>query len=211
MTDIKNTEYITVNANGVFVGGKTATTYRGQKVYDTDYVKYNTDYMKRVFAWMQEQNPNIIEFHIGAFVTPGEYAKPGNPDGVFGPNAWCRVKYKNGNLGAWVFFYAYGSAADCASYCAGNCAYSVRNYASFRSAVFDLGDKQKPQESKYKGVKLYKKTENYPIQNPIVLSDKNGNYHVAFDSRAGHEEFSGTRAEVLQQMTRRVKRLLNVR
>lgn len=58
---------------------------------------------------------------------------------------------------------------------------------------------------------MYKKTENYPIQNTIVLCDKNGMYHVAFDSRAGREEFSGTRAEVLQQMTRRVKRLLHVR
>ena len=58
---------------------------------------------------------------------------------------------------------------------------------------------------------MYKKTENYPIKNPIVLCDKNGNYHVAFDSRAGHEEFSGTRAEVLEQMTRRVKRILHVR
>ncbi len=58
---------------------------------------------------------------------------------------------------------------------------------------------------------MYKKTENYPIQNPIVLCDKNGNYHVAFDSKIGREEFSGTRAEVLQQMTLRVKRLLNIR
>lgn len=58
---------------------------------------------------------------------------------------------------------------------------------------------------------MYKKTENYPIQNTVVLSDKNGNYHVAFDSKIGHEEFSGTRADVLKQMTLRVKRLLNVR
>lgn len=58
---------------------------------------------------------------------------------------------------------------------------------------------------------MYKETENYPIQNIIVLSDKQGNYHVAFDSCAGHEEFSGTRADVLQQMTRRVKRILHVR
>ena len=62
-----------------------------------------------------------------------------------------------------------------------------------------------------KGVKMYKKTENYPIQNPIVLFDKNGNYHVAFDSCAGHEEFSGTRAEVLEKLRLRVKRILHVR
>lgn len=58
---------------------------------------------------------------------------------------------------------------------------------------------------------MYKKVEDYPIKNTVVLSDKNGNYHVAFDSKIGREEFSGTRAEVLQQMTLRVKRLLNVR
>ncbi len=58
---------------------------------------------------------------------------------------------------------------------------------------------------------MYKKTENYPIQNTVVLCDKNGKNHVAFDSRAGHEEFSGTRADVLEQMTLRVKRLLHVR
>ena len=44
-----------------------------------------------------------------------------------------------------------------------------------------------------------------------ILQDKDGNYHVAFDTRAGHEEFSGTRADVLVQMTRRVKRILHVR
>ena len=135
MANIPNTEYITVNANGIFVGGKPATTYRGQKTYDTDYVKYNTDYMKKVFAWMQKQNPEIEEFHIGAFKTRGERAKPGNPNGVFGPNAWCRVKFKNGKLGAWVFRYTSGSAASCAYACANDCAYDVRDYASFRSAV----------------------------------------------------------------------------
>ena len=58
---------------------------------------------------------------------------------------------------------------------------------------------------------MYKDVKDYPIQNTIVLCDKNGNYHVAFDTRAGHEEFSGTRADVLVQMTRRVKRILHVR
>lgn len=147
---------------------------------------------------MQEQNPNITEFHIGAFETLGEYVKPGNPDGAFGPNAWCRVKYKNGDLGAWVFNRTYGSAADCAYYCARDCAGFVRTFPMFRSAVFGAAnDKQNSQPKQ--------------IQNPIVLCDKNGNYHVAFDSKIGREEFSGTRTEVLQQMTLRMKRLFNVR
>ncbi|MBP5795200.1 MAG: hypothetical protein J6W41_04260 [Alphaproteobacteria bacterium] len=133
MANIPNTEYITVNAKGIFVGGKPATTYRGEKICDIDCVE-------RVFAWVQEQNPNIAEFHIGAFVTPGKRAKPGNPDGAFGPNAWCRVKYKNGKFGAWVFNLTDYSAALCAYYCASICALFVRNYASFRSAVFGLID-----------------------------------------------------------------------
>ena len=40
---------------------------------------------------------------------------------------------------AWVFYGTYGSAADCAGYCAYACAYRVRRSASFRSAVFGLG------------------------------------------------------------------------
>lgn len=129
MTDIKNTEYITVNKDGIFVGGKPVTTYRGEGIY-------NTDLVKRVFVWMQEHNPNIAEFHIGAFVALGEDEKPGNPDGAFGSKAWCRVKYKNGILGAWVSPNAYGSAADCAFYCAYYCAGCVRSNAGFRGAVF---------------------------------------------------------------------------
>ena len=53
--------------------------------------------------------------------------------------------------------------------------------------------------------------QNYPIKNPIVLCDKNGNYHVAFDTKIGREEFSGTRADVLEQIKQRVKRILHVR
>ena len=124
MANIPNTEYITVNANGIFVGGKPATTYRGQEIYDIDSVKH-------VFEWMQAQHPNIAEFHIGAFVTPGEYAKPGNPDGAFGPNAWCRVKYKNGSSSPWVFDGTCSSAADCAYFCAILCAYYVRLARAF--------------------------------------------------------------------------------
>ena len=141
MANIPNTEYITVNKDGIFVGGKPATKYRGESIWSIEFVK-------DAFAWMQEENPNIAEFHIGAFETRGEYAKVGNPSGNYGPNAWCRVKYKNGNLGAWVFYYTYGSAADCAYYCANRCAILVRRYASFRSAVFGLIDKQKNKELK---------------------------------------------------------------
>lgn len=133
MVDIPNTEYITVNKDGIFVGGKPATTYRDEDICGMQDVE-------NMFAWMQKQNPEIEEFHIGAFET--QHAKPGNPNGVFGPNAWCRVKFKNGKLGAWVFDYAYGSADICASHCAADCANLVRYSAGFRAAVQNSRQKQ---------------------------------------------------------------------
>lgn len=141
MTDIPNTEYITINKNGIFVGGKPATTYRGEEIYYADYTK-------EVLILVQEQNPNIAEFHIGAFATQGRYAKSGNPDWKPGLYAWCRVKYKNGNLGAWVFNGTYASAALCANYCAFRCAYFVRNDADFRAAVFGATIEKQDTKSK---------------------------------------------------------------
>ena len=139
MANIPNTEYIIVNKDGIFVGGKPATTYRGEDICGMQDVK-------NMFAWMQEQNPNITEFHIGAFATLGQFAQTGNPSGNHGPNAWCRVKFKNGKLGAWVFNYTSNSATGCANYCAGNCAYYVRDDAAFRAAVFGAAnDKQNSQ------------------------------------------------------------------
>lgn len=209
MANIPNTEYITVKRDengqvGIFVGGKPATHYRGETIRYSNAVRES-------FADIQRLNKNVAELHVLSSETRGEYVEPGNPSGKHGPNTWCRVKFENGNLGAWVFSGTIGSTAGYAYGCAYAGAYFVRAHASFRSAVFDLGDKQKPQESKYNGVKMYKKVEDYPIKNTVVLSDKNGNYHVAFDSKIGREEFSGTRAEVLEQMTLRVKRLLNIR
>ncbi|MCQ2581076.1 MAG: hypothetical protein MJ164_02795 [Alphaproteobacteria bacterium] len=130
-TGMPTDAYITVNANGIFIDGKPATKYRGQNIWDVPYIK-------ECFEWMQAQNPDIEEFHIGAFATPGAgRGQTGNPSSGFGPHAWCRLKFKNGKYGAWVFYRTHGSAASCAYNCASNCAYNVRNYAGFRAAVFN--------------------------------------------------------------------------
>ena len=105
MADISNTEYITVNANGIFVGGKPATTYRGEEINLPDSVH-------RDFAHIQTLNKNVAELHALSSETRGERAKPGNPSGKHGPNTWCRVKFKNGKLGAWVFEGAYFSVCS---------------------------------------------------------------------------------------------------
>ncbi len=157
MANIPNTEYITVNANGIFVGDKPATTYHGEKIW-------NIEYVKETFAWMQEQNPKIEEFHIGAFATCGKYAEVGNPSGEFGPNAWCRVKKKGAFASPWVFGFTRGSAAFCAFYCANYCSYYVRDHASFRSAVFGAAiDKGNTKNDNAQSVSKKPKTPKKPL------------------------------------------------
>ncbi len=151
MTDIPNTEYITINKDGIFVGGKPATTYCGEKILFSNGVR-------EAFADIQRLNKNVAELHVLSSETFGEYAKVGNPSGNHGRTAWCRVKFENGNLGAWVCLEAHGSAADCANVCANFCARHVRLRASFRSAVFDAVDKEK--------------TPQKPI-NPVVVATNN--------------------------------------
>ncbi len=157
MSNVPNTEYITVNKNGVFVGGKPATTYHGEKIW-------NIDEVKMVFAWMQKQNPEIDEFHIGAFESLGGDAKPGNPDGAFGPNAWCRVKKKGSFRAPWVFNGTFSSAADCANYCADYCASCIRLHASFQSAVLGSAiDKGNTKNDNAQSVSKKPKTPKKPL------------------------------------------------
>ena len=141
MANIPDTEYITVKRGDdgqvdVFVAGKPATHYRGVKIYDIDYVK-------DAFAWIQEHNPNITEWHVLSSKTSGEFATVGNPSPERGRYAWCRVKNNDGKLGGWVFDHAYTSAAGCECFCAYFCAYDVRAFAALQCAVLGTAlDKQ---------------------------------------------------------------------
>ena len=168
MVDIPNTEYITINKDGVFVGGKPATTYRGVKIYGINYVQ-------DALAWIQEQNPNITELHVLSSETSGYFATVGNPSSTRGRYAWCRVKMTDGTIGGWVFANAYSSAPNCAINCAGSCAARVRAGAAFRRAVLGTAlDKQNvetnsavkpenPEIEKLKAVDLSKLAGN-PVQ-----------------------------------------------
>ena len=113
MADISNTEYITINKNGVFVGGKSTSLYRGKEIYFLNVVKI-------LFAEIQKQNPKVQELHIGKFKSGGDFAVPGNPSCGVENNTWCRVKLINGDLGPWVFFDTNASvsfiAIDCVSH-----------------------------------------------------------------------------------------------
>ncbi len=123
-----NTEYITINKDGIFVGGKPTIKYRG-------YYIYHIEYIKEVFKWMQEKCPSIAAFHVITSKTREEDAV-GYPSYEEGVNVWCRIALKKGTESAWVFSGNLGSTEDSASYGARNCAMNVRQYRAFRAALW---------------------------------------------------------------------------
>ena len=134
MTDLPNTQYITINQYGVFVGGKVAKYYRGKDIENIDAVKV-------FFAEIQRENPEIKEMHVGAFAFNGMSAKYCLSSGEVGPNVWGRVKLSDGRLGSWVFGHTYGSASVCVCCCAVDFVEDVCHDFGMRSAVLNTVQK----------------------------------------------------------------------
>ena len=131
---MRNADYITINENGVFVGGKPATTYRGVNIFNIpSVIKY---FQKAKQKIKDERDLDLLELHVLSSETPGNYAEPGNPSSEHGRYAWCRAKLSDGTELPWVFFNDYGSADGCADGCAFGCAYFVAANPGFRGAVF---------------------------------------------------------------------------
>ena len=168
MTDIKNTEYITINKDGVFVGGKPATIYCGHLIYFSDNARAR-------FVEIQKQNPELQELHVGAFETKGIFAKKGNPSEVFGKNAWARAKMSDGRLGPWVFQSTYGSDTDCANNCAYNCGYYILNNSDMRSAMFDFA------ETNIENKQIEQSKEQSKEQHKIIRAIKIGNFRITIE------------------------------
>ena len=130
MTYIRNTKYITINKDGVFVGGKPATHYRGVKMASDSWERES-------FCAIQARYPKVMEIHVLSSKTCGVYAKAGNPSAETGPNVWCRVKFTNGHIGSWVLRNKFESGNN---FCAENCLYvcmaELCLEEDFRNAVF---------------------------------------------------------------------------
>ena len=147
MTDIPNTKYITINENGIFVGGEPATHYRGEEI---GYTKEDMGF----FRTIKSHYPDLEELHILSSETQGYIGWIGNPSAKHGPNAWCRGKFSNGVIGQWVSADKPGSAAGCVRYCIIACANPLYSGSTFRDAFLtpciNTGAKQdeKAQQSK---------------------------------------------------------------
>ena len=141
MTNISNTEYITINENGIFVGDKPATHYRGEKI---GYTKEDMGF----FRTIKRQYPDLEELHILSSETHGYIGLIGNPSAKHGPNAWCRGKFSNGIIGQWVSADTPGSVANCVRYSIVACGYPIYSGSTFRAAFLTpcINETTKPVE-----------------------------------------------------------------
>ena len=133
MTYIRNTKYITINKDDVFVGGKPAIKYCGVKI------AYIEDLLEHLEA-IQKIPPDMMEMHVLSSETRGEYGVVGNPSTKHGPNAWCRAKFNNERVSPWVFVAEYYSMNECTSRCAYQSLDNFRVSAKMRSAALDTPD-----------------------------------------------------------------------
>ena len=98
--------YITVNKDGIFIGGKPAKTYRCHNIWlieDTN----------EGFARLQAKHPDLIEVHAMTSKTTGRYRTTGNPVVEHGPTVWGRAKFVDGYIGPWVFIETRNYENEC--------------------------------------------------------------------------------------------------
>ena len=160
MTDIPNTEYITITAKGVFVGGEPATHYRGEEIYCIENIK-------SLFKWIQKEKPEIAEIQTMSSKTGGKCLKTGNPSVEAGASAWCRIIFDDGTPTGWVCNFTYYGSVICARNCAVACMHDIWFHSRFRSALFSSVDKvKKAQNLELKKLKDidFSKLINQPIE-----------------------------------------------
>jgi len=143
---ITDKDYITITENGVTVGGKPTTTYRGEDIWCVRSLpKIFKDIQQTV---KKEYGAAPIAMRVMSSETNGEHAKPGNPSPKHGKNAWGQFVFANGIETRWVFTDSLSSASDCADNCASHCGLYVRDDSAFRSGVFGaIADAIKQQKS----------------------------------------------------------------
>lgn len=114
---------------GVFVGGESATLYRGQEINNIGDVIVK-------FEHMQQKNPHVVALHVFTSTMRGEHAKSGRPVFEHGANVWAFVEFDNAKYGNIVFNYKYSEDKDVAAKLGlGGCINSIDAGGAFYSAV----------------------------------------------------------------------------
>ena len=151
--NITNKDYITITDTKVMVDGKETTEYRGQRIWDIQFLPTMFKEIQDIVN--QEYNIVPIEMHVLSSETRGRFVKSSDPSAKNGPNAWVRFMFANGLKAPWVFYGSYSPVSDCAFYCAGDCVNDVRVNSPFRASVFgSVADKIKQKATQTESPKV---------------------------------------------------------
>lgn len=113
---MNQTDYITVNANNIYVAGKPATKYRGKRILWIQDIKEN-------FIGLQKKHPQIKALHvISTETSPQNYSDTGKISQNIGHYVYCRTELNNGEISDWVcggsYHFKISSVLLCAFCCA---------------------------------------------------------------------------------------------
>ena len=92
-----NLDYVTIKVNGVFIGNKPTTSYRGQELYPTLVRDALIEFpgLSKLCGF--------TELHCLASETPGDMDTVGDPSEKSGQHIWARAKLSNNNITPWVY------------------------------------------------------------------------------------------------------------
>ena len=159
---MRNTDYITINEQGVFVGGQPARKYKDKYIHEVTDLPILFCAVK--YRIKQEMNLDLSELHILSSETDtrtgfGVYHQ-GNPSAKYGNNSWCRAKLLDGTVLPWTQYWEFYSDGDLSESCSTICRELVGEQGrlecgkAFRKAVFSPVSDSVEKYKKVKEIKL---------------------------------------------------------
>ena len=120
--NMTNQDYITINRNGIFVGGKQTTKYHDQTIIKTEFIckLFNIPGLEE-----------ISEIRVLQSDTYGTVFQPGEPKpSKTGHYIWIQAVTKYG-VSPWIFRLDDTGRKDVAGLCAFQCAWTVAQYPNW--------------------------------------------------------------------------------
>lgn len=98
-------DYITINENGVFVGGQPATHYRGVEIAEFDRIQ-NSGFRRLKKYAKEKYNRDVSALHCMSSETQNAIGYQWPPSPNPGNNKWYRLEFSDGSLSLWQGFGA---------------------------------------------------------------------------------------------------------
>ena len=152
MSKITDKEYITINRDGVFVGGKKATKYNGRpiaRVKELNFVFFMTAGLEK-----------IKEIHVLQSSTEGKVFEAGNPEpSKTGGHIWIQAVTEAGTT-PWIYRLGGNYDESTASLCGFQCAWTLNQYPSWVKTLLNAANKTDAMKKGTKAVETLSKVSS---------------------------------------------------